>query len=175
MLFDSSSKTGELKWFPNPEEKLEFREDGLKERKKYSPVDVLGFQSGKSQFVSLHNLTVYAANYALTGKTTDIRHAFGELLNNGKFKIYFVVEMGYDAIAGGLQAYPNYIFEKIENGTHYYVAFPVDIRMREKRYEQAKNALYDFFKDFPDINEKIKAWHRRDDFADIIDLVKEKK
>jgi hypothetical protein len=44
--------------------------------------------------------------------------------------------------------------------------------MKDKKYENAKDDLYVFFKDYPDIIERIKAYRQQDDFFAIIDLMK---
>ena len=44
--------------------------------------------------------------------------------------------------------------------------------MRDKKYEKAKEGLYTFFKDYPDIIEKIRSYKQQDNFFDIIELMK---
>lgn len=172
ILKDSTQKVGQLKWFPDPTEKLKFRETETDDTKKYSPEDLLGFSADTLKFVSLFNLEVYADNYALLGKPIKIRHTFGQLLDSGKFNIYFVFIRGYNAVAGGIQTYQNFIFEKRVDNNYQYAAYPYATRMRDKRYEKAKEDLYRFFKDYPDIIEKIKSYKQQDSFFEIIDLMK---
>jgi hypothetical protein len=169
---DSTQKKGQLKWFPDPTQKLIFRETESANTKKYSPEDLLGFSTDTLKFISLLNFEVYADNYALLGKTIKIKHTFGQLLDSGKFNIYFVMISGYNAVAGGIQNYPNFIFEKRVNSSYQYAAYPFGTRMKDKRYEKAKENLYIFFKDYPDIIEKIKSYKQQDNFFEIVDLMK---
>ena len=112
ILKDSTQKAGQLKWFPDPGEKLKFRENENDETKKYTPEQLLGFTADTLKFVSLFNFEVYASDYALTGKTLKVKHTFAQLLDSGKYNIYFVMVTGYNAVAGGIQTYPNFLFEK---------------------------------------------------------------
>jgi len=171
-LKDSSEKKGQVKWFPDPAEKLKFRESENADTKKYSPEDLLGFSVDTLKFVSLFNFEVFADNYALLGKTIKIKHTFGQLLDSGKYNIYFVLIVGYNAIAGVIQNYPNFIFEKRVDSNYQYAAYPFATRMKDKRYEKAKENLYLFFKDYPDIIEKIKSYKQQDNFFEVIDLMK---
>ena len=149
ILKDSTQKIGQLKWFPDPSEKLKFRESKNTGTKKYSPEDLLGFTTDTLRFVSLYNFEVYANDYALLGKTLKIKHTFGQLLDSDKYNIYFVLIAGYNAFSGSIQTYPNFLFEKrVDNGNQY-AAYPFAIRMKDKRYEQAKENLYIFFKTIP--------------------------
>jgi hypothetical protein len=70
------------------------------------------------------------------------------------------------------QTYFNFIFEKKADSSTQYVAYPFGTRMKEKRYETAKENLYIFFKDYPDIIEKIRTYKQQDNFFEIIDLMK---
>jgi hypothetical protein len=172
ILKDSTVKTGQLKWFPGQDEKLRFRENEKGDIKKYSPEDLIGFNADTLKFVSLFNLELYANEYALLGKTLKIKHTFGQLLDSGKYNIYFVLVTGYDAMSGGNQVYSNYLFEKKTDSSYQYAAYPLGIRMKEKKYEKAKASLYIFFKDYPDIIEKIRSYKQQDDFLEIIRLIK---
>src|SRR6187402_2214242 len=87
---DSSQKTGQIKWFPHQNEKLKFRVTEIGEVVKYSPEEIAGFSADTLRFVSLYNFDVYSDNYALLGKTSSIKHTFGQLLDTGKFNIYLV-------------------------------------------------------------------------------------
>jgi hypothetical protein len=172
ILKDSTQRTGQIKWYPDPTEKLKFREGENADIKKYSPEDLLSFNVDSLKFVSLFNFEVYADNYALSGKTIRVKHTFGQLLDSGKYNIYFVIIAGNNALAGGIQTYSNFIFEKKEDGSYHYAAYPFATRMKDKRYENAKENLYIFFKDYPDIIEKIKSYKQQDNFFEIIDLMK---
>ena len=46
------------------------------------------------------------------------------------------------------------------------------IRMKEKRYEDAKEDLYVLFKDYPEVMEQLKAYKQQGDFFKIVDLIK---
>ena len=172
ILKDSTQKKGQLKWFPDPTEKLKFRESEKADTKKYSPEDLLGFTTDTFKFISLFNFEVYANDYPLFGKTLKIKQTFGQLLDSGKYNIYFVLIAGYNAIGGGIQTYPNFLFEKRVDSSYQYAAYPFAIRMKDKRYEKAKENLYTFFKDYPDIIEKIKSYKQQDNFFEIINLMK---
>jgi hypothetical protein len=172
ILKDSMKLTGQLKWFPHQNEKLKFRESENADTKKYSPEDLIGFTTDTLKFVSLFDLEVYSDNYALLGKTSKIKHIFGQLLDSGSFNIYFVLVTGVDAISGAVQAYPNFYFEKKSDSSFVYAAYPFAIRMKDKKYEKAKENLYTFFKDYPQLIEKIKTYKKQDDFFEIIDLMK---
>jgi hypothetical protein len=169
---DSAQQKGQLKWFPHQNEKLKFRENENAETKKYSPEDLIGFKADTLNFVSLFNLEVYAENYALLGKTSRVRHTFGQMLDSGKYNIYFVLITGYNAISGAIQTYPNFLFEKKTESSYEYASYPFAIRMKDKKYEKAKENLYVFFKDYPDVIEKIKSYKQQNDFFEIVDLMK---
>jgi len=172
-LKDSTSRKGQVKWFPSQEEKLKFQEGDKGKTEKYTPEDLLGFNADTFQFVSLFNLEVYANDYALLGKTLKIKHCFGQVLHHGKFNIYLVFATGYNAVAGSIQTYPNFLFEKKTDSGFQYAAYPFRTRMKDKKYEKAKEDLYVFFKDYPAIIEKIRAYKQQEDFFEIINLVKE--
>ncbi|MCO5241827.1 MAG: hypothetical protein M9904_17430 [Chitinophagaceae bacterium] len=172
ILKDSTQLKGQLKWYPHQNEKLKFRVSENAEIKKYSPEDLISFTTDTLKFVSLFDLEVYSDNYALLGKTSKIKHTFGQLLDSGSFNIYFVLITGVDAISGAIQPYPNFYFEKKVGNNYVSAAYPFAMRMKEKKYEKAKDNLYTFFKDYPQIIEKIKSYKKQDDFFEIIDLMK---
>lgn len=172
ILKDSSKLTGLIKWFPHQNDKLKFKESESAEIKKYSPEDIIEFTADTLKFVSLFDLEIYSESYALLGMTSKIKHTFGQLLDSGSFNIYFVLITGYDAISDAIRTYPNFYFEKKSDTGNTYAAYPFTVRMRDKKYEKAKENLYLFFKDYPQIIEKIKSYKKRDDFFEIIDLMK---
>ena len=173
ILKDATQLSGQLKWFPSQNDKLKFRESENADTKKYSPADLIGFTTDSLKFVSLFDLEVYSDSYALSGRTSKIKHTFGQLLDSGSYNIYFVSVTGADAISGTIQTYPNFYFEKRVDNNYLYAAYPFAIRMKDKRYEKAKDSLYLFFKDYPQIIEKIKAYKKQDDFFEIIQLMKQ--
>lgn len=169
---DSSQKTGQIKWFPQQTQKLRFRESEKGETVKYSPEEIAGFSADTFKFVSLYKFDVYADDYALRGKTSTIKHTFGQLLDTGKFNIYFVSIVGVNAINNSIQTYPNFLFENTQDTSLGLVAYPFAIRMKDKKYENAKANLYVVFKDYPAIVQKIRDFRQQDDFFEVINMVK---
>jgi hypothetical protein len=172
ILKDSSRKTGQVKWFPHQNEKLRFRGIENAETIKYSPEEIAGFIVDTLKFISLYNFDVYSDNYALLGKPSKIKHTFAQVLDTGKFNIYLVLITGNNAISGDIQVYPNFLFENPHENNLGLVAYPFSIRMKDKKYDKAKETLYVLFKDYPDIVEKVKNYNKQDDFFEIIDMVK---
>jgi hypothetical protein len=171
-LKDSTQKSGLVKWFPAQEEKLIFKENEKAPKQKFSPEELAGFRSDSFRFRSISGFEVYGNDYALLGKMSKINHTFGQLLDSGTVNIYLVLYSGYNALGGMNQSYPNMLFEKKTDSGYSYAAYPVAIRMKDKRYEKAKEALLSFFKEYPEISEKIKAYRQQDDFTEILNLVK---
>jgi hypothetical protein len=58
------------------------------------------------------------------------------------------------------------------NSGYQYAAYPFAIGMRDKKYENAKENLFVFFKDYPEIIDKIKSYKQQNSFLEIISLVK---
>jgi len=172
ILKDSSRKAGQVKWFPQQNERLRFRESEKAETIKYSPEEIAGFEVDSLRFASLHDFDAYAAGYALLGKTSHVKHTFGEIRGTGKFNIYFVLITDYNAVGGDNQVYPNFLFQSTQENNSRLVAYPVAIRMKNKKYDKAKEDLYTLFKDYPAIVEKLKNYQQQDDFSEIIDMVK---
>ena len=168
LLNDGTQKLGYIKWFPAQEEKLIFREDADGEKKKYKPEELHGFIVDTLKFISLSNFDVYAADYAFLGNTSHVKHSFGQLIDSGSFTIYLVLFRSYDALSGTIESYPNFLFERKTDSGFQYAAFPYDIRMTDKKYERAKENLFIFFRDYPEITERIKLYKRQDSFLDII-------
>lgn len=169
---DSIANAGQIKWYPDPAEKLKFRKNESSKTMKYTPEDLLGFTVDSLKFVSLFNFEVYAAQYALLGKTLAIKHTFGQLLDSGSFNIYFVNMSEYNALSGVIQNYPNFLFGKKTDSGILYAAYPFKIRMSDRKYEEAKQDLFVFFKDYPEINNMIKLYKQQNDFSEIINLMK---
>ena len=128
---DSTIKTGQIKWYPDPGEKLKFRENGNSKTVKYTAEELLGFNVDSLKFVSLFNFEVYAAQYVLLGKRLTVKHTFGQLLDSGHFNIYFVNISEYNALSGVMQNYPNFLFEKMTSNGNQYASYPEGIRMRD--------------------------------------------
>jgi hypothetical protein len=171
-LKDSSRKAGQVKWMPQQNEKLRFRESENGQTVKYAPEDILGFSADTFHFVSLYHFQAYAESYPLLGKTTIIKHTFGQVLDTGKFNIYFVLITGYDALGSALQTYPNFLFQNTQDSSLGLVAFPFLVRMKDRKYEAAKEKLFALFKDYPELKEKVKTYNQHDDFFEIINRIK---
>jgi len=172
ILKDSTEKQGLIKWFPAPNEKLRFK-TGDEEPVKYSFNDLLGFKTDSLQFKTLSNISVYGESFALLNKMSFIKQSFAQVIYTGKINVYYILYFGYDALQGGVVTYPNIIFEKTKNDQHEYAAYPVMIRMREKKYEQAKQNLYNFFSEYPAILEKLKLYSRDSDIFTLVDFIKQ--
>ena len=172
ILKDSTKKAGQIKWYPDPGEKLRFRENENSKTVKYTAEELLGFNVDSLKFVSLFNFEVYAAQYTLLGKKMTVKHTFGQLLDSGSYNIYLVTISEYNALSGGVQSYPNFLFQKKTDSSYQYAAYPFAIRMRDKKYENAKEDLFVFFKDYPEIIDKIKSYRQQDSFLEIISLMK---
>ncbi len=171
ILNDSSKKSGQIKWYPDPGEKLKFRDNENAKTIKYTPDDLLGFKTDSLNFISVFNFEVYAAQFALREKKLTIKQSFCQLLFKGRYTIYFVSISEYNAISGAIQHYPNFLFEKKTDSGFQYAAYPAGIRMTDKKYEKAKDDLYIFFRDYPEIIEKIKRYRQQDNFFEIIDTI----
>ena len=171
-LNDSTQKSGLIKWFPAQEEKLVFRENEKAPKQKFPPEDLAGFQVDTFKFRSISGFEVYGNNFALLGKMSKINHTFGQLLDSGIVNSYLVFYSGYNALAGSAQSYANILFERKTDSGWVYAAYPVAIRMRDKKFEKVKDNLQEFFRDYPEITEKIKTFQQQDGFSGILDLVK---
>lgn len=169
---DSSQKKGQVMWFPHQNEKLKFRETERSNVRMFAADEVIGFTADTFRFVSLYNFKAYAENYALLGKTSTIKHTFGQLLDSGKINIYFVLITGYNALGGAIQTYPNFLFQNTQEKSTPIVAYPFAVRMRDKKYERAKDDLYTLFNAYPEIIEKIKNYRQQDDFFEIVNMVR---
>jgi hypothetical protein len=174
ILKDSTLKAGQIKWDVNQTQRLRFRENGKTSIVKYSPEDIAGFIVGSQKFVSLIDFSVCADTYSLIGRLDKVKRTFGEVIDTGKFNIYLVYIIGVNAISNSILYYPNFLFQKTgSNATGLLVPYPFNIRMKEKKYENAKADLYALFKDYPNIVEAIKIHTKYEDFYDIVEMVKE--
>ncbi len=173
-LNDSSQLDGQVKWWPHQNSKLQFRLNENAATNKYAPGEIMSFSTGKLVFKALFDLDVYAESYPLIGKTTRIKHTFGEEISTGIFNIYYVLITGYNPVSGVAEIYPNVYFKKKVNNKSVYAAYPSGIRMKDKKYEKAKENLYIFFEDYPEIIEKIKRYKQQDDFFQIVAAIARK-
>ena len=171
ILKDSKQKTGFVKWNTNQNERLRFKSSINGDEVKYSPSDLPGFQVDTLKYKSLFDLEVYAENYPLLGKTSKLKQTFGQILHQGKINIYLTAYHGYEAMSGA-GIFLNIVFEKLSNGRKEYTSYPILMRMKDKKYEAAKDRLYSFFADYPLIVEKIKQYNQRQDFFEVISLIK---
>ncbi|SMP23283.1 hypothetical protein [Chryseobacterium profundimaris] len=171
ILKDSSEISGQIKWYPSQNDKLRFRKNENENPVKYTPDDLISFSSGDMKFVPLHNFQGYADNYALIGTPTKIENTFGEVISEGKFNIYLTSIRGYNAIARTAQDYMNFVFQDSSDPEKKLYAYPYIIRMKDKKYEKAKENLYLLFKDYPEIIEKIRAFKKENNFLEIIEMI----
>jgi len=173
MLKDQSELTGQIKWYPSQNDKLSFRTDEKEKPVKYTPNDIVSFSSENMKFIPLYNFSAYAENYALIGSPTKITETFGEVISEGKFNIYFTSIRGYNAIARVTEDYQNFIFQDSNDPEKKLYAYPYMIRMKDKKYEKAKENLYTLFKDYPEVIEKIKVFKKENNFLEIIKMVED--
>jgi hypothetical protein len=171
-LQDGTQKTGLIKWFAAQEEKLIFRENEKSPKQKFPPEDLAGFQVDSFRFRSISGFEVYGNDFALLGKMSVIKHTFGQLLDSGRVNVYLVYFSGYNALGGANQSYPNIVFERKTDSGNVYTAYPVDIRMKDKKFEKIKDNLLSFFSDYPEIVEKIKTLQQQNGLAEILNQVK---
>lgn len=170
-LKDATQKKGLIKWSPYPNEKLRFKLHDLHEDK-YAITDLLGFETDSMQFKTLTNLQVYGEDFSLSNRMSVLNHTFAQVIYTGKINIYYVLYYGYDATQGSIVTYPNIIFEKTKEEKQEYAAFPVNIKMKEKKYEKAKQNLVPFFSDYPAILEKLKLYSRESNIISLVEYIK---
>jgi len=168
---DATQKKGLIKWFPSPSEKLRFKPNKEQEEK-YSINDLQGFNTDSLQFKTLNNLEVYGEDYPLFNRMSKLQQTFAQIVYTGKINIYYVLYFGYDALQGKYVTYPNIIFEKIKEEKQEYAAFPVMIKMQDKKYEKAKQNLYPFFKDYPAIQQKLKQYYLDSNIFSLVEFIK---
>ncbi len=171
-LNDGSQKSGLIKWFPAQEEKLLFRENEKAPKQKFPPEDLAGFQVDSFRFRSISGFDVYGNDFAVLGKMSAIKHTFGQWLDSGRVNCYLVYYSGYNALGGSIQSYANALFEKKTDSGLVYAAYPVAMRMKDKKFERVKDNLQDFFKDYPEIADKIKSIQQQDGFSELLKLIK---
>jgi hypothetical protein len=168
---DGTKKNGFVKWNTNQNERLRFKEAKNSEVVRYSAVEIINLSVDSLIYEPLFDVEVYAENYPLLGKTSTLKQSFGQLLHSGTINIYFVVYHGYEPMTGS-GVFQNIVFEKVSGDKKEYAAYPIGIRMKDKRYEAAKEKLYLFFANYPTIVDKIKAFEKQQDFFDITNFVK---
>ncbi|KAA5536767.1 hypothetical protein F0919_03600 [Taibaiella lutea] len=173
ILKDSTIRKGQLKWLAGQFNKVKFKASEDADVLKYDPDDLIGFKVDTLTYVSLYDFDAYSDNYTLIGKTTKIKKAFGEILHKGHFNIYLVLITGYNPVSQSIQYYPNIVFERVETEQKPLISFPYSIRMKEGKYEKAKEALCNYFKDYPEVVVLIKSFRRDDNFDSIIEKVKQ--
>jgi hypothetical protein len=171
-LNDGTQMSGLIKWFAAQEEKLIFRENEKAPKQKFPPEELAGFQVDSFRFRSISGFEVYGNDFALLGKMSAIKHTFGHLLDSGKVNTYLVYYSGYNALGGAIQSYPNIVFERKTDSGNIYAAYPVEIRMRDKKFEKVKENLLSFFRDYPEIVEKIKTIQQQDNITEIVNMFK---
>lgn len=168
---DATQKKGLIKWFPSPNEKLRFKPNGEQEEK-YAVNDLQGFNTDSLQFKTLSNLEVYGEEYPLFNRMSKLQQTFAQVVYTGKINVYYVLYFGYDAMQGKYVTYPNIIFEKTKEEKPEYAAFPVMIKMQDKKYEKAKQNLYPFFKEYPAIQQKLKQYYLDSNIFSLVEFIK---
>lgn len=172
ILKNGTRKTGLIKWFPDPSEKLRFKWNEEADEEKYQIPDLQGFITDTLHFKMLSNLEIYGEKYPLLNRMSKLKYTFAQIIYAGRINVYYVLYNGYDALQG-YTAYPNLVFEKTKDNKPEYAAFPLYIRMREKRYEEAKERLLPFFSEYPGIQEKLKTFNRTTNMLNFIDSLKQ--
>jgi hypothetical protein len=173
ILKDGSRKTGLIRWFPDPSEKLRFKMNNDAVEEKYQIPDLQGFTTDTLHFKMLSNLEIYGEDYPVLNKMSKLKNMFGQIIYTGKINVYYVLYNGYDPLRNGYSAYPNLIFEKTKDNKPEFAAFPVYINMREKRYDEAKERLLPFFSEYPAIQEKLKTFNRATNMSGFVDSFKQ--
>lgn len=168
---DATQKKGLIKWFPSPNEKLRFKSNEEQEEK-YAVNDLQGFNTDSLQFKTLSNLEVYGEEYPLFNRMSKLQQTFAQVIYTGKINVYYVLYFGYDAMQGKYVTYPNIIFEKTKEAKPEYAAFPVMIKMQDKKYEKAKQNLYPFFKEYPAIQQKLKQYYLDSNIFSLVEFIK---
>jgi len=171
-LNDATQKKGLIKWFPFPNEKLQFKVDNDQEEK-FNINDLQGFSTDSLHFKTLTNLEVYGEDFSSRNQLSVLKQSFAQVIYTGKINIYYVLYYGFDTRRGSINTYPNIIFEKTMNDKPEYAAFPVLTKMHEKKYEQAKQKLYPFFSDFPAIQEKLKKYQQNNNIISLVEFIKQ--
>ena len=141
-------------------------------KQKFPPEDLAGFQVDSFRFRSISGFDVYGNDFPLPGKMSAIKHTFGQWLDSGRVNCYLIYYSGYNALGGSIQSYANALFEKKTGSGLVYAAYPVAMRMKDKKFERVKDNLQDFFKDYPEIAEKIKTIQQHDGFFELLKLIK---
>ncbi|OQP62374.1 hypothetical protein A3860_28870 [Niastella vici] len=168
---DATQKKGLIKWFPSPNEKLWFKPNREQEEK-YAVNDLQGFNTDSLQFKTLSNLDVYGEDFPLLNRMSKLKQTFAQVIYTGKINVYYVLYFGYNALEGKYETYPNIIFEKTKEEKQEYAAFPVMIKMQDKKYEKAKQNLYPFFKDYPAIQQKLKQYYLDSNIFSLVEFIK---
>jgi hypothetical protein len=169
---DGTQQNGFLKWSTHQNNRVSFKPGDSKEVTKYSPAEIAAFQVDSLHYQSLFNVEIYADDYPLLGKTTKMKQAFARVIHQGPINVYFITYYGVEPVSGaGL--FLNYVFEKNKDGKKEYASFPILMRMRDKKYENAKEKLYAFFEGHAQVIEGIKQYQQQEDFTPVIDIIRQ--
>ena len=171
VLRDSTVVKGQVQWMEHQNQKLRFRKSAEAEPEKYAPEDLLGFSAEGYTFDVLQKVSVYAENAALLGKTSRLKHLFAQRLHAGTFTIHAVFIQAYDGVSGAIQSYPNLLFHRTAEPQATPVPYPFRVRMKDGRYEQAKEPLYALFKDQPAVLELLRAHRQEDSIGPLVEAV----
>lgn len=172
LLPDSTVQSGEVMWLKHQNQKLRFRTSEQAEPVKYGPADILGFDVDSFHIVSLHDIRVWAENAAVIGKTSKIKHVFAQRLHAGTYSVHMVFIEAFDGVSGAIQTYPNILFQRGEAAGNTPVPLPYGVRMKDARFEKAKEPLYALFNEHPDLVDRLRALQKEDDPTAIISAVK---
>lgn len=173
ILKDGTENPGFIKWNFSPASRLLFRETAKGNNTKYSAEDIDGFIVGDQMWIPIFNFKAYSGGYPLLGVPSKYKHSFAQLIDTGKFNIYLAPVLDLDGISASPITYTNFFFQKRDSSNTELVPYPVAIRMVNRRYEKAKEDLYELFKDYPHIVEAIKNYTQEKSFYPIVDLVHE--
>src|SRR5690349_22061542 len=87
ILKDESHKTGLIKWFPDPSEKLRFKSNDGRLEEKYSIPDLEGFVADSLHFKRLTNLEIYGEDYPLLNRMSKLKYTFAQIIYTGKINV----------------------------------------------------------------------------------------
>jgi len=153
-----------------------FKQTWTDKARKYRPSELRQYQVDTLLFRTLLDVPVFGKKVA-TGKTSLEKELFGQVITDGKIKVYLAVVGGYDVLSES-RMFIHYIFQKDSAGTVIFKPLPVMVRMSDKYYFQAIRDLSTMFDEYPQIQEYLAKWKRpdfgdHDPYSDLISLVRE--
>lgn len=168
---DGSVKNGLIRWNTNQNERLQFRPDENGKTEKYGADELQGFKVDTSEYVSLAGIKVCGDDFPMSGKYSVVKQTFGKLIWRGKINVYELFYHGYSGLAGPV-VFPSLVFEKQDSAGTQYASFPFAVRMKDKRYEQAKEPLYTFFAASPELTEAIRSFRQEGDVFEWVKIIR---